>query len=196
MALAKAHLRAKCHLHPSSRLATIDLGRKLGGAGSPSNTRLPGLQPTSIPTGILIHPAIWPQQIWAGRKLGAVPLCRRGALSTSNTMWPGPTPTCMPSFILIHPTVWPQYIPGWGPSSPPVKGHSSPPIFGQCRYGQTAGWTKTPLGMEVGLGPGYFVFDGDPAPRRKKGTAPPPNFWPMSIVAKRLDGSRCHLVRS
>ena len=28
------------------------------------------------------------------------------------------------------------------------------------------------LGMEVGLGSGDFVFDGDPAPSRKKGTAP------------------------
>jgi len=27
----------------------------------------------------------------------------------------------------------------------------------------------------------------------KKGTAP--NFWPMSVVAELLDGSRCHLVR-
>ena len=31
-----------------------------------------------------------------------------------------------------------------------------------------------PLGMEAGLGPGDFVFDGDPAPRRKKGTAAHP----------------------
>ena len=38
-----------------------------------------------------------------------------------------------------------------------------------------------PLGMEVGLGPGDFVLDGDPAPLRKKMTQPPPNFWPMSI---------------
>jgi len=43
-----------------------------------------------------------------------------------------------------------------------------------------------PLGMEVGLGPGDF--DGDPATPRKKGTPRPPNFWRMSIVAKRLDG--------
>ena len=50
-----------------------------------------------------------------------------------------------------------------------------------------------PLGMEVCLGPGDFVLDGDPAPPEKKGTAPHPIFWPMSIVAKRLDGSRCHL---
>ena len=27
-----------------------------------------------------------------------------------------------------------------------------------------------PLGMEVGLGPGDFVFDGDPATAREKGT--------------------------
>jgi len=55
----------------------------------------------------------------------------------------------------------------------------------RCR--QTAAWTKVPLGMEVAFGPGDFVFDEDPAtPRPKKST--PPNFRPMSIVAKRLDG--------
>jgi len=37
------------------------------------------------------------------------------------------------------------------------------------------------LGVEVGLGPGHTVLDGDPAPPR--GTAP--NFRPMSIMAKR-----------
>jgi len=44
------------------------------------------------------------------------------------------------------------------------------------------------LGMEVDLrlGPGEFVFDEDPAPSQRK-AQPPPNFWPMSIVAKRLD---------
>jgi len=44
-----------------------------------------------------------------------------------------------------------------------------------------------PLGMEVGLGPGDFVLDGDsPAlPKRKQS----PNFRPMSLVAKRLDGN-------
>jgi len=50
-----------------------------------------------------------------------------------------------------------------------------------------AAWIKMPLGMEVGLGPGDFVFDGDPALLEKK-AQPPPNFWLMSIVAKRLDG--------
>jgi len=47
-----------------------------------------------------------------------------------------------------------------------------------------AGWIKMPLGMEVGLGPGDFLLDGDPAPPSKKGAKPRPNFRPMSIVAK------------
>jgi len=51
-----------------------------------------------------------------------------------------------------------------------------------------------PLGREVGLGPGDIVLDGNPAPRPKRGTQQPPTFRPMSIVAKGLDGSRCHLV--
>jgi len=62
------------------------------------------------------------------------------------------------------------------------------------RYGKTAGWTEMPLGMELGLDPGDFVFDGDPVPPRKK-AQPPPNFWPISIVTKRLDGRRRHLVQ-
>ena len=32
-----------------------------GGAGSPSNTMWSGLTSTSVPSGILIHPAVWPQ---------------------------------------------------------------------------------------------------------------------------------------
>ena len=37
------------------------------------------------------------------------------------------------------------------------------------------------------------MLDGDPAPLPKKGGTAP-NFRPISIVAKRLDGSICHLV--
>ena len=50
-----------------------------------------------------------------------------------------------------------------------------------------------PLDMEVGLGPCDFVLDGDPAPLPKNG-AEPTNFRPVSIAAKRLHRSRCHLV--
>jgi len=55
------------------------------------------------------------------------------------------------------------------------------------------GWIKVKLGMEVGLGPIHIVSDGDPAPPPLKGTASP-NFLPTAVVAKWLDGLRCHLV--
>jgi len=45
-----------------------------GGAGSPSNTMSPGLMSIAIPSGILSHPAVWPQQTWAENGVGAVPL--------------------------------------------------------------------------------------------------------------------------
>jgi len=52
------------------------------------------------------------------------------------------------------------------------------------------------LGMQVGLSPGDFVLDGNPAPPpKKKGGTVAPNFRPMSIVVKWLDESRCHFVR-
>jgi len=56
-----------------------------------------------------------------------------------------------------------------------------------------AAWIKMPLGMEVGLIPGNFVLDGTLIPLPKKGVEPP-NFRPMFIVAKRLDGSRWYLA--
>jgi len=51
---------------------------------------------------------------------------------------------------------------------------------------------KVVLGMEVGLSTSDFVLDGDPVPFPPKGAAS--NFRPISIVAKRLDASKCHLV--
>jgi len=45
-----------------------------------------------------------------------------------------------------------------------------------------------PLGTEVGLDLDDIALDEYPAP------LPLPNFQPMSIVAKRLDGSRWHLA--
>ena len=59
--------------------------------------------------------------------------------------------------------------------------------------GQTVGWIKMKLGMEVGLGPGHIVLDGDSAPPQTGTTLP--NFQPMSVVANRLDGLKCHLIR-
>jgi len=59
---------------------------------------------------------------------------------------------------------------------------------------QMAGWIKMPLGMEVGLSPCDSVLDGNPDPSPQRGWSSVPNFRPISIVAKRLDASRCHLV--
>ena len=79
----------------------------------------------------------------------------------------------------------------WGLSSP--KGTQSPQFSAHDCCGQTAGWIKMLLGTEVGLGPGDIVLGGDPAPPKKGYSIP--TFRPMSIVAKRLHGSRCHIVR-
>ena len=126
------------------------------------------------------------------------------------------------------------------PAPPPLKVHS-PQFSASVRCGQTAGWIKITLGINVEHGPGHIVLDGDQAPSRKTGAEPPiigpfllwPNAWMhqdatlplamevclcpgdcvrwgrsshpkkgtdpnsrlMSTAAKRLDGSRCHLVR-
>ena len=59
--------------------------------------------------------------------------------------------------------------------------------------GQTIGRIKIELGMQVGIGLGHIVSDGDPAPPPQRGTAS--NFWPISVVVRRLDVSGYHLVR-
>ena len=138
-------LHAKCHLDPSSRLATIDMGRKLGAppfwggeAGSPSNTMSLGPRPTLVPSGILIHPAIWPQQVWGKNWWrGLCPFGGREAGSPSNTMWPGPRPTCVPSFILIHPTIWSQYTNVTDRQDRTGQGRQRSNSIGQTVFGRT-----------------------------------------------------------
>jgi len=51
--------------------------------------------------------------------------------------------------------------------------------------GQTVGWIKMPLRMEVGLSSGDIVLDGESGIqlRPQKGAQQPPTFWPMSVVA-------------
>jgi len=83
--LAETYFRTKWHLDPSSHLATTDMGRKFRwgcassgcGAESTSNTMLPGPRTTIVPSGILIHPAVWPQQTWA-ENWGLWPVLGRG----------------------------------------------------------------------------------------------------------------------
>jgi len=84
----------------------------------------------------------------------------------------------------------------WGPSPHPQKGGGAPSreFSAHIYCSQTAECIKLALGMEVGLGPGHIVLDGDQLHSPKGGQLPPPNFRPIFIVAKRLDASRCHLV--
>ena len=81
-----------------------------------------------------------------------------------------------------------------GDPAPPPQKRGKAPNFRPVYWGQTAGWMKLVLGMVVGLSPGDFVLDGDPAPSPQRGWSPLLNFWPIAIVAKRLDASRCHLL--
>jgi len=78
--------------------------------------------------------------------------------------------------------------------SPPPQKKGGPQFSAHVCCGQTAGWIKMPLGTDVGLGAGNIVLDRDTA-SPKRGTAAR-TTRPMSIVAKRLDRSRCHLVRT
>jgi len=108
----------KWHLDASSRLAIIEMGRKLVrglcalfGEGQ----RGPHLTQSHLGWGLAPYQvASWSMQPFGrnryGPKIGwgLCPFGWGGAGSPSNTMWPGPRPTCTPSFILIRPTVWPQ----------------------------------------------------------------------------------------
>jgi len=59
-----------------------------------------------------------------------------------------------------------------GTQPPPPKGGEAPlPDFRPIYI--VAGRIKMPLGMDVGLSPGDFVLDGNPAPLPKKGIEPP-----------------------
>jgi len=52
----------------------------------------------------------------------------------------------------------------WTQLPSPKKGDNPLQFSAHVQCGQTAGCIKIPLGTKVGLGPGYIVLDGDPAP--------------------------------
>ena len=62
-----------------------------------------------------------------------------------------------------------------GTAFPSPKGHS-PQFSAYICCGQMAAWIKMSLGVELGLGPGDFVLDGDPAPFPQKGGGATPKF--------------------
>jgi len=87
---------------------------------------------------------------------------------------------------------------GTQPPPPPEKeaepGAELPQFSAHVYCGKMVEWIKMALGKEVGLGPVDIVLDGDTSPLPKKGGRAP-SFRPIFIVAKRVHGSGCHLVR-
>jgi len=69
----------------------------------------------------------------------------------------------------------------WEHRSPPQKGGGTPKCSAHVYCGQTAGWIKMALGMEVGLSPGDFVLDGDPAPSSNRRRILTPIFGPFLL---------------
>jgi len=88
---------------------------------------------------------------------------------------------------------WPHELDGDPPPTP--QRDTAPKFLAHICCGEMAGRITMPLGTEAGLGPGNFVLDGDPAPPPQNGAEPPPNFRPIFIVAKRLNGSRWYMAR-
>ena len=81
--------------------------------------------------------------------------------------------------------VWPQVAkatPFWATVCKTVRPMLSDrclSVLSVCNVGvlwPNGGWIKMKLGMQVGLGAGHIVLDGDPAPPPPKGHSPPPIF--------------------
>jgi len=113
------------------RLATIDIGQKLGDCapflqrGTGSSSVWPGPRHTSIPSGILIHSAVWPQQTWAENE----ELC---------PFWGGELGPHLAQC-------------GLGQGLPPYQLASwSIQLFGHNRHGPKIGEGHTPLGRWAG----------------------------------------------
>jgi len=158
------------------------------GSGAPSPIFGPFLL---WPNGLMYQDATWyegrPQPTGLCVRCGPSPLPKKeaepggGAPQFSAHVYCGQTP----GWIEVALT-WHGGMPWSSPhcarmehSSPPEKGGGargqSPPQFSVHLYcGQTAGCIKMPLGMEVGLIPGDFVLDGEPALSPKGGGAPLP----------------------
>jgi len=76
------------------------------------------------------------------------------------------------------------YVVDGDPAPTPQKGYRAPKFSAHLYCVQAAGWIKMALGMEMGLGPGHIVLDGDSSSHPPKGGgAPFPVFgsvpmWP------------------
>ena len=68
------------------------------------------------------------------------------------------------------------------PKKEAESGGGAPQFTAHVYCGQTAGWIKMAIGVEVGLGPVHILLDGDAAPLPKKGgRAHSPIFGPCLL---------------
>ena len=137
------------------------------------------------------------------------PFVKRFALSYRTiVMYICPVLSCLSCLsvcdvIVLWPNDWMDQDEAWHGGKPRpglhcVRWGTSPPgqFSAHVRSGQTAGWTKMPLGsMEAGLGPDNIVSDGDPAPLPKQRVHSILNFLPM-YCRQTAGWIRCHLVWS
>jgi len=212
----KRHLDLCSHLAATDMCRKLGGGLcpfRAGVAGSPPNTMRPGPRPTCMPCFILIRPTVWPQcmnvtdgqtgqerqrtdsigrtvlQTVAQKQFA---LCYRSIVCLCcmcvTFVHCGQTVGRIKTKVGTQVGVSPGHIVLDGNPAPlPQKG-TAPQFSAHICCGQMAAWIKMPLGMELGLGPGDFVLNGDPARPSPKGRRSPPNFQPMFIAAKRLDG--------
>jgi len=183
----------------------------------------PGTRPTSEPGFILIHPTIWPKYTNVtdrhdrtghrsdsiGRTVSGRPFVKRFALSYRTVvclscpvcnvggLWPSGWMDQDETWHRGRSRLWPHCV-RWGPNSPPPKRSTAaapaPTFFGPCLL-----WPNGSTDQDVtwygpvGLGPGHIMLDGDSPPPKRAQEYP---HFPahVSIVAKLLYGSRCHLV--
>jgi len=128
------------------------------------------------------------------------PLPKRcGAPQFSAHVYCGQTAGWIKMALGIEVGLGPGHIVLDGDRAPLPKKGTDPPIFSPFLLWPNGTWMHQEatwygcVPQTEALSPGDFVLDRDPAPSPKRGVAP--NFWPTSIVVKRLHGSRCHLVR-
>ena len=96
-----------------------------------------------------VRPMLW------DRCLSVLSVCDVGVL------WPNGWTDQDETWHAGRPRPWPHCV-RWGPTSPPLKGHS-PQFSAHICCGQMAAWIKMPLSMEIGLCPSHFVLDWFPA---------------------------------
>jgi len=144
-------------------------------------------QPTNVPSGILIHAAVWSQHRWA-ENWGL--LCPFGGVgSPSNTMWPGPgIPPCQVAFYSIQPFGHNRHGPKVG-AAVPLSGELGLHLT-QCRLGRGSPpytkWHLDPSGRlaktDMGRKLGAVPLIGGGSPSNTIWPGPRPTIVPSGIL--------------